>query len=45
MTPRARSAGVSAVSLFSAPRILKAPARWRFSHLKNTWCPLASSKD
>ena len=42
-TPRARSVAVSNRSLFSAPRILNEPARWRFSHLKKTWQPLASS--
>jgi hypothetical protein len=44
-TPRSRSAVVRASSLLRAPRILNAPARCRFSHLKKTWWPLASSND
>jgi hypothetical protein len=40
-----RSAALSVNSLLRAPRILKAPARCRFSHLKNTVKPLASSND
>ena len=29
---------------FAAPRILNAPPRWKFSHLKNTLAPASESK-
>src|SRR5271166_4693670 len=29
---------------FEAPRILNAPPRWKFSHLKNAWIPARESK-
>ena len=35
-TPRERSSGVSSVSRENAPRALKAPTRWKISHLKKT---------
>jgi hypothetical protein len=43
-TPRARSSAESERILFVAPRILNAPARWKFSHLKKTSRPARSSK-
>src|SRR5256714_1022345 len=41
--PRARSSSESERILFVAPRILNAPARWKFSHLKKTRRPAAAS--
>src|SRR5262245_31173775 len=42
-TPRRRSSGLSFESALKAPRNLKAPARWKFSHLKNTDPPVFRS--
>jgi hypothetical protein len=42
MTPRARAAGFSRDKALKAPRNLKAPMRWKFSHLKNTVAPMLS---
>ncbi len=43
MTPRARVCGAIADSALNAPRNLNEPVRWKFSHLKNTVAPEASS--
>src|SRR3954468_1485662 len=43
-TPRGRSVFGIERTKFAAPRILNAPPRWKFSHLKNARVPLASSK-
>src|SRR5271157_3972630 len=42
--PRARTSGGSERIRFDAPRILKAPPRCRFSHLKKTRAPAWASK-
>src|SRR5580704_19046812 len=42
--PRASTASGSERIRFAAPRILKAPPRCRFSHLKKTRLPAAASK-
>ena len=42
-TPALRCAGVNCDSALYAPRNLKAPMRCRFSHLKKTCAPNASS--
>src|ERR1017187_1561955 len=42
--PRATASGVSERIRLAAPRILKAPPRCRFSHLKKAWVPAAESK-
>jgi hypothetical protein len=42
-TPRRRSSAVSESSLLVAPRILNAPLRWKFSHLKKTRRPARAS--
>src|SRR5215207_5865005 len=42
-TPRARSAGVRRVRRENAPRALKAPTRWKTSHLKKTRQPSRAS--
>src|ERR1700730_15972437 len=42
-TPRVRAAISSLANALNAPRNLKAPMRWKFSHLKNTLAPIASS--
>jgi hypothetical protein len=42
-TPRARAAESRRDSALKAPRNLNAPTRWKFSHLKNTVAPNASS--
>src|SRR5256885_1532158 len=39
-TPAARSASLRSESMLTAPRILKAPVRWRFSALSQTPRPL-----
>ncbi len=38
-TPAARSSGISPAIRTYAPRSLKEPVRWRFSHLKCTGAP------
>ena len=40
-TPADRSAGERAATLLTAPRILKAPVRWRFSALRWTGRPVS----
>ena len=42
-TPRVRSSGVINVSRENAPRALKAPTRWKVSHLKKIRAPTCSS--
>src|SRR5260370_5150333 len=42
-TPRVRAAPTSRANALNAPRNLNAPMRWKFSHLKNTLAPIASS--
>src|ERR1017187_10264495 len=42
--PRPRASGVSDRIKLEAPRILKAPPRCRFSHLKKARVPAAASK-
>src|ERR1700692_119928 len=42
-TPRFRAEASSLANALNAPRNLKAPMRWKFSHLKNTFAPVASS--
>src|SRR5690242_15700610 len=42
-TPRARTLGSRRDRWWYAPRNLKAPMRWRFSHLSATWAPARSS--
>jgi hypothetical protein len=43
ITPARRCSGVKRDSALNAPRNLKAPMRWKFSHLKKTEAPSASS--
>jgi hypothetical protein len=43
-TPAARSASLSVAMRFTAPRILKAPVRWRFSALRSTSRPVRRVK-
>src|SRR3954454_11690185 len=41
-TPRARSSSVRCDIRVYAPRTLKEPVRWRFSHLRSTWLPVSA---
>ena len=41
ITPAARSAGESVASVFTAPRILNEPVRWRFSALSSVSPPVS----
>ena len=42
-TPALRCAGSKHESALNAPRNLKAPMRWKFSHLKKSRAPVSSS--
>ena len=44
MTPRARAVASRLDNALKAPRNLKAPMRWKFSHFKNTAAPQAASR-
>src|SRR3954451_20996341 len=44
ITPAARSLSSSVDSLFTAPRILNEPVRWRFSALSQTFVPVRREK-
>src|SRR5438045_317077 len=43
-TPRSTASRPRESTRFAAPLILKAPPRWRFSHLKKTRAPASASK-